>query len=253
MIVCTDGRQDDLRAAKVANLIGISAGIYSNMDDSAYGINGVWAESPASFFPNNTDILTGTPVVTTNYSKEEGLENIEMVIAQLIDKDVTTNSLTTNKLCLQKDVDAGVGNEGCVESIQDIVDVMTAQNMFASKTLKVNTLSANNANVTANITANNLTANKQISATTINASNSIAATNKISTGNSVLHANGLISANNITATNELKAATVNASNSITATNKISTGSSVLHSNGLITAGTVSSGFVWSAHTLHTGG
>ena len=71
MIIDTVNTGSDLRAAKVAELIGISAGIYTAVDpDAAWGINGTWSE-PLSRYFTTTDIPTGAVAVTTEYNKEK--------------------------------------------------------------------------------------------------------------------------------------------------------------------------------------
>ena len=51
MIIDTVNTGSDLRAAKVAELIGVSAGIYTAVDpDAAWGINGLWSEPLERYF-----------------------------------------------------------------------------------------------------------------------------------------------------------------------------------------------------------
>jgi len=80
MIIDTVNTGSDLRAAKVAELIGISAGIYTAVDpDAAWGINGMWSE-PLSRYFTTTDIPTGAVAVTTEYNKEKYKVNISDVL-----------------------------------------------------------------------------------------------------------------------------------------------------------------------------
>ena len=59
----------DIQAGKIASLLGISAGIYSDQDTKkAWGINGVWAEDISNY--GFTSLPTGIPVVTTAYDKD---------------------------------------------------------------------------------------------------------------------------------------------------------------------------------------
>ena len=85
MIIDTVNTGSDLRAAKVAELIGVSAGIYTAVDpDAAWGINGLWSEPLERYF-NNTNIPTGTVAVTTEYNKEKYRVSISDI---LVDADL---------------------------------------------------------------------------------------------------------------------------------------------------------------------
>ena len=85
MIIDTVNTGSDLRAAKVAELIGVSAGIYTAVDpDAAWGINGMWSE-PLSRYFTTTDIPTGAVAVTTEYNKEKYRVNISDI---LVDSDL---------------------------------------------------------------------------------------------------------------------------------------------------------------------
>jgi len=85
MIIDTVHTGSDLRAAKVAELIGISAGIYTAVDpDSAWGINGIWSE-PLSRYFDTTNIPTGAVAITTEYNKAKYRVNISDI---LVDADL---------------------------------------------------------------------------------------------------------------------------------------------------------------------
>ena len=69
MIVVLKGG-DDIKAAKIASLLGVSAGIYSEQDiNRAWGINGIWVEDISNY--GFKSLQTGIPVLTTAYDKEE--------------------------------------------------------------------------------------------------------------------------------------------------------------------------------------
>ena len=85
MIIDTVNTGSDVRAAKVAELIGVSAGIYTAVDpDSAWGINGLWSE-PLSRYFDTEEIPTGAVVITTEYNKEKYRVNISDI---LVDSDL---------------------------------------------------------------------------------------------------------------------------------------------------------------------
>ena len=85
MIIDTVHTGSDLRAAKVAELIGLSAGIYTAIDpDAAWGINGFWSE-PLSRYFDTTDIPTGAVAITTEYNKAKYRMNISDI---LVDADL---------------------------------------------------------------------------------------------------------------------------------------------------------------------
>lgn len=97
MIAASDG-SNDMKAAKVASLLGVSAGIYSEQDSSkAWGINGVWAEDIASY--GFSGLPTGIPVVTTAFDEEEtAVLDMEEIFSAI--EEHQFNILQTNKLCL---------------------------------------------------------------------------------------------------------------------------------------------------------
>jgi|GEM_PF-1726515 len=85
MIIDTVHTGSDLRAAKVAELIGLSAGIYTAIDpDAAWGINGFWSE-PLSRYFDTTNIPTGAVAITTEYNKAKYRMNISDI---LVDADL---------------------------------------------------------------------------------------------------------------------------------------------------------------------
>jgi len=85
MIIDTVHTGSDLRAAKVAELIGVSAGIYTAVDpDAAWGINGIWSE-PLSRYFDTTNIPTGAVAITTEYNKAKYRVNISDI---LVDADL---------------------------------------------------------------------------------------------------------------------------------------------------------------------
>ena len=87
---------NDLQAAKIASLLGVSAGIYSAQDTTkAWGINGVWAEDISNY--GFTSIPTGVPVVTTAYDKDDGI-NLDSIINSIIETDF--DKLSAKEICL---------------------------------------------------------------------------------------------------------------------------------------------------------
>ena len=97
MIASTSGN-NDMKAAKVASLLGVSAGIYSAQDSSkAWGINGIWAENISSY--GFTSLPTGVPVVTTTYDKEESFGINEEELKNILES-TSYDSLTAKKLCI---------------------------------------------------------------------------------------------------------------------------------------------------------
>ncbi len=142
MIIDTVHTGSDLRAAKVAELIGLSAGIYTAVDpEAAWGINGFWSE-PLSRYFDTTDIPTGAVAITTEYNKAKYRVNISDILVdadldmgefevtaeqinavaiaakngtleQLIASDKITSAkvVATKKLCV-----GGEEDENCIES-----------------------------------------------------------------------------------------------------------------------------------------
>ena len=85
MIIDAVNTGSDTRAAKVAELIGVSAGIYTAVDpDAAWGINGLWSEPLERYFTTK-NFPTGAVAVTTEYNKEKYRVNISDI---LVDSDL---------------------------------------------------------------------------------------------------------------------------------------------------------------------
>ena len=88
---------NDMKAAKVASLLGVSAGIYSAQDSSAaWGINGVWAENITNY--GFTSLPTGVPVLTTIYDEEDAGLNEEQ-LKEFIENN-TFEQITAKKFCV---------------------------------------------------------------------------------------------------------------------------------------------------------
>jgi len=106
MIIDTVNTGSDLRAARVAELIGVSAGIYTAVDpDAAWGINGLWSESLSRYF-NTTNIPTGAVAVTTEYNKKKYRVNISDILVDsdldLGEFDLTAEQINAINLAAQK-------------------------------------------------------------------------------------------------------------------------------------------------------
>ena len=98
MIAASDG-SNDMKAAKVASLLGVSAGIYSAQDATrAWGINGVWAENVSNY--GFTSLPAGIPVVTTTYDEEDSLD-MEKIFTAI--EEHSFEKLTAKELCLDND------------------------------------------------------------------------------------------------------------------------------------------------------
>lgn len=97
MIVATDSGTD-LKAAKIASLLGVSAGVYSAQDTSkVWGINGIWAENISSY--GFTSLATGVPVVTTIYDKESSSTLNEEQLKEFIE-NTTFEQFTAKQFCI---------------------------------------------------------------------------------------------------------------------------------------------------------
>ena len=120
VIVETEGSGSDIRASKVASLIGVSAGIKSAMDaENAYGVNGLWKENLSSYGING--VPPGSTVVTTEYNKER---NVFYTSDMFVDSDVdfsghklTADRLVTTQVCI-----GGEDEEHCRDSWEGDVD-----------------------------------------------------------------------------------------------------------------------------------
>ena len=102
MVASTSG-SNDMKAAKIASLLGVSAGIYSAQDSSkAWGINGIWTENISSY--GFTSLPTGIPVVTTTYDKETETGLNEEELKEFIENNTFTKfsatELYSDKICL---------------------------------------------------------------------------------------------------------------------------------------------------------
>ena len=97
MIIDAVNTGSDLRAAKVAELIGVSAGIYTAVDpDAAWGINGLWSE-PLSRYFTTTNFPTGAVAVTTEYNKEKYRVSISDILVDA-DLDLGEFELTAEQI-----------------------------------------------------------------------------------------------------------------------------------------------------------
>ena len=101
MIAATNGGSD-IKAAKVASLLGVSAGIYSAQDAiKAWGINGIWAENISSY--GFSGLPKGIPVVTTSYDEEDNTPVLDMeeIFAEIEAHNFTR--LKADEFCIQDD------------------------------------------------------------------------------------------------------------------------------------------------------
>ncbi len=105
MIADTEGL-GDTGAAKVAGLIGVSAGIKSSMDaENAYGINGLWKEKISDY---GITAPAGSVIVSTEYNKEKDkiVYTSEMLANQNIDlgdNNLKAGTVSTDELCIGDD------------------------------------------------------------------------------------------------------------------------------------------------------
>ncbi|MBR7158941.1 MAG: hypothetical protein IKD08_04605, partial [Alphaproteobacteria bacterium] len=101
MIAATNGGSD-IKAAKVASLLGVSAGIYSAQDAiKAWGINGIWAENISSY--GFSGLPKGIPVVTTSYDEEDNTPVLDMeeIFAEIEAHNFT--KINADAFCIQGD------------------------------------------------------------------------------------------------------------------------------------------------------
>ncbi len=88
----------DLNAGKIASLIGVSAGVYSEQDKSkVWGINGIWAEDISNY--GFSSLPTGIPVITTAYDKENSDGINEEQLKEIIENTSFTK-LSADEICL---------------------------------------------------------------------------------------------------------------------------------------------------------
>ena len=104
----------DLRAGKIASLLGVSAGIYSEQDSSkAWGINGIWAEDISNY--GFSSLPTGIPVVTTAYDKEDNL-NLDKVFSAIEEHEfefLSSKQVKAEEFCLKIE---GTEDYDCISS-----------------------------------------------------------------------------------------------------------------------------------------
>ena len=96
----------DIRAAKVASLIGVNAGIKSIMDsENAYGVNGLWKENLSNY--GLSGVPDGSTVVTTEYKEQKHTfytsdmfsdSNLDMG-----DYSLKANKVVVNRICIGGD------------------------------------------------------------------------------------------------------------------------------------------------------
>ena len=113
-----EGSGGDVRASKVANLIGISAGIKSAMNDNnAYGVNGVWEKQLSDYGLSN--IPAGSVVVTTEYNKGKNTVYSSNII---VDNDINIGNarLTAEKIVVPSLCIGGTDSEHCRDKWDNI-------------------------------------------------------------------------------------------------------------------------------------
>lgn len=103
IIVEKKGSGSDVKAAKIANMIGIIAVIKSAMNDHhAYGIKGLWKEQLSDY--GITNVPAGSAVVTTKYNKnKKSFYSSDMIIDSNIDMDgrkFTAGVIVADKVCI---------------------------------------------------------------------------------------------------------------------------------------------------------
>ncbi len=118
VIVEKEGSGNDVKAAKIASLIGVSAGIKSAMDtDNAYGVNGLWKESLSDYGVEN--VPDGSTVVTTEYDKEKKTYyTSDMIVDSDIDMGehkLKARKIVTDAICI-----GGDDEEHCKGDWEDI-------------------------------------------------------------------------------------------------------------------------------------
>ena len=90
-----------MKAAKVASLLGVSAGIYSAQDTSkAWGVNGIWAEDISNY--GFTNLPSGVPVIITAYDEEDSLD-MDKIFSAIEEHKFTTlnaNSIKADEVCI---------------------------------------------------------------------------------------------------------------------------------------------------------
>ncbi|MBR7158915.1 MAG: hypothetical protein IKD08_04465 [Alphaproteobacteria bacterium] len=97
-MIAASGGGNDIKAAKVASLLGVSAGIYSAQDTAkAWGINGIWAEDVSNY--GFTSLPTGVPVVTTTYDKDTSAGINEEQLKEIVE-NTSFERLTAKTLCI---------------------------------------------------------------------------------------------------------------------------------------------------------
>ena len=100
-MIAANAGGNDMKAAKVASLLGVSAGIYSAQDaNRAWGINGVWAENISNY--GFSSLPTGVPVVTTTYDEEDSLD-MDKIFAAIEEHKfelLNTNRLMADEVCI---------------------------------------------------------------------------------------------------------------------------------------------------------
>ncbi len=122
IIVEREGSGNDLKAAKVAGLIGVSAGIKSAMNTgTAYGVNGLWNKELSDFGFNANEVPAGSTVVTTEYSQSKTkFYTSEMIVDS--DLDLGDYQLTANKVVAKKVCIGGEDSEYCRDTWDSDVD-----------------------------------------------------------------------------------------------------------------------------------
>ena len=107
IVVEIEGSGSDIKAARVARLIGVSAGIKSSMDsENAYGVDGLWKENLLSDY-NLADVPEGSTVVTTEYVKDrQTFYTSDMFVDSDIDLQDHTfkaNKIVVDRMCFNSE------------------------------------------------------------------------------------------------------------------------------------------------------
>lgn len=135
-MIASSGGGNDIQAAKIASLLGVSAGIYSAQDTSkAWGINGIWAENVSSY--GFTSLPTGVPVVTTAYDKDISSGLNEEQLKEVLESS-SFSKLSVDEICLQGKCIADWADTS-YEAIETIINCNNGDNKACKKAFQKGT------------------------------------------------------------------------------------------------------------------
>ena len=137
LIAEKDGSSSDLKAAKVANFIGINAGIRSAMNSTyVYGVNGLWKETLADYNLSAATVPEGSTVVSTEYNREKvRYYSSALIVDSDLDMgeyDMIAGLVLTDTLCIGSNDEENCRTAWGEEAVVNDTDIMLMKKCYAT-------------------------------------------------------------------------------------------------------------------------